>query len=285
MVLQQRQGRAMFHNLFIGYRGFSAHWRVYMILRRIQLMEPRNSDGMPAFKDELRLWVDGVTDKSVQTLESFLEEKYQLKAEVPKGEMDVEGYRMIEFGNNSLYQLNMPGNLCLEYAKLQSTFDTQDTSIRVLQELNEGRLLRGSKFETAEAYQIAQLDYVARAGKRQEQRMLRSILKEGRSVLVEVVADPEYAIAVGLYDAPKNYPKNPQITGSLMRLKFLPFAQQKDRVKELRNLLLGEDMTYETPRHKEVLDGVLSGEIFQYNGQALFEYREWKGRIGFTDAS
>ena len=65
-----------------------------MILRRIQLNEPRRASVPAAFQDELRLWVDGVSDENIKTLDDFLSDRYQLRAEASGSR--VEGYREIE---------------------------------------------------------------------------------------------------------------------------------------------------------------------------------------------
>ena len=254
-----------------------------MILRRIQLNEPRRASVPAAFQDELRLWVDGVSDENIKTLDDFLSDRYQLRAEASGSR--VEGYREIEFGIGSLYHLRMPGNLILSCEKLAQELNSHSMEIeqKHKQKQNDTMLLRGYKFENSAEYEAAQLDYASRVGKQHELKYLQDVLASGRSVFVEILKDPAKVIEVtGWGEAPKDYVKEMPLTGSMVMIKFLPFHEVNvANVKDLRNMLLGEDMRYETPRHKEVLDAVLKGDLKEYNGYALFEHRG--GESGFLE--
>jgi len=249
-----------------------------MILRRIQLMEPRYlGEGVPAFKDELRVWIDGVSDENIKTLDNFLTDKYLLRAEASGSRVD--GYRTLEFANNSLYQLRMPGNLCMVYTRVKHELDNYYRAVR--SDLNEQKLQRGIKFESAQTYQETLLAFIRNAEKTYGLRMLQSTLESGSSVLVEVLADPTKVIEVTSWgDAPKGDLDNEPLSGSLVRLRFLPYEKQTETVRELRNLLVGEmDMTYETPLHKKILNEVLDGSRKEYNEYAIFEYREQQRKL------
>ncbi len=269
-----------------------------MILRRIQLVEAGYipADCLhEAFKDELRLWFDGFTDEKLKTLDDFLEDKYQLRAEVEDVSSVAPGLRIVEFANQSLYWIQQEGNLCVRYNELydellcRSEQGEVDIEKQVRQEMNDHKLMRQAKFGDLGEYHNAFLDYADRVGKQAQLKFRGETLRAGSSVAVEILPDLREApdgkphLLPDWEDAPKDYVPEMPLTSAMVRLLVLPYTKQKDTVKELRNMLLGEcEMKYETPRHKEVLDAVLKGDLKEYNRCALFEHR--RGERGFGES-
>jgi hypothetical protein len=256
-----------------------------MILRQIQLGEVKESWTPRTFNTKLQLWFDQFSKSEVQKLEDFLDAKYMLRGE--QVHERVSGYRVVEFANHSFVQMRGKGNLFEECRILDDAvrgYDEKegyDSKSILRRESNQKHLSTRSKFPSLDEYHAAVMECADVKAMQAKWRYLKDLRDASSSLFIDILDNPKNSYDVGLYGGPKDHDLKRPLEGPIVKLTYMPFDSQKDVVKELRNMLLGDcEMEYETPRHKEVLNGILSGEIQEYSRCALFEYRERERKFG-----
>ena len=262
-----------------------------MRLRKLQLLSTDEIVHSTRFRlgpleipNMLTLWFDAVNTKDVNALVEFLKENYQLLPYTAQ----FSGYQgepctdyHVEYANNTLLVHGVPGNITRLYEELIEQRESKHEQMP--------RLLFKRPSSLAE-YDEAIRDYVNRSGeyigKRQNLdtriELLEEIIKKASSAILSVFNDTDPChplLNIGTDDMPSDYSKQknpncPAFESALVKVMFLP-AERK-LLKSFAGLLFERDCIYETPRHSEVLRGIVEETIKHYSGIALFEYQQDK---------
>lgn len=237
-----------------------------MILRKIQLKDENEYGLLPNFfNNKLMLWFDGFKEEDVEKLDKFFLENYHLKYEDNNIK---QGIITTEYANNSLYDFNVKGNLYEYYKK-----ELKLTGLRKL------IIDHKESIEKDPAKHEEDIKEYFRKKTEMENRSLyfedlEKYLKDGSSLVLSVIKDFG-SINYGSrhMDAPYDY-GNPEFQLNMAKISMMPVKY--DVLRELTGLLVGQGLDYETKRHKDIYQGIISENIKKYEGHAYYEN---KGKV------
>ncbi|GEM_PF-4279626 len=248
-----------------------------MRLRKIELKEKREDYFCSALSGSgdlswyipkrLALWFDGVSATDFKGLTQILDELYPLQRkekcshspEEPKAEVTDYGKGCFPyefFGELRHEELNYPHrnpnlNRCL---KVDGNYI-----------LNDARTMKRIFKESAEV--SAHGDYL---------KFLEEHLNQGSGARIWVMKNPKewnYGDMIGYGNLTKSPTESPfPFQSSLVEAVFIPPRQEV--LRALTGLLVERQAGYETPRHQEILEGILRGTITSYGGHARREFEK-----------
>ncbi|GEM_PF-4875580 len=239
--------------------------------------------GINLHGSELSLWFDAVQEKDQNALDHFFCAYYPLHENPLHKKTKISREKneplYAEYAQGSLYYLGGDGNLFLQYREITNATTEERMAMPDIENsvfsLRPERLLEPDAGLSPAAYADRVKRYLdirsASAAKSCYKEALRMHLQDVQSVLMTVMEDPHIAMRnPENHDIPKEYADKFQ--PPLMKLKFAAFP--KDFLERLTGLLTAHDLTYETPRHKEILQTIVLGDLREYHGHALAEFHE-----------
>ena len=238
-----------------------------MILRKIYLEDRKalirhEFDLSRFFDDRLILWFDKFTKEDVKKLDDFLLENYHLKYEDKSESLKDKSMKLIEYANNSLYFHHNEGNLIKHYDKLQ----VREHCLRYPENNENDPVTHANKIK----------EYFTKTTERELKseisKGLEEYLKQGSFVTVSIINDLKYLNYTSHHmDAPYDY-GNRIFQPTMLKLSLMPV--KNNILRGLTGLLVGQGLDYETPRHKEIFEGIIKGNIKEYSGNAYYEHNK-----------
>ncbi len=125
----------------------------------------------------------------------------------------------------------------------------------------------------AERVQRYMTQYADRAAKVRYNELLRIQVQDARSVLVSVMKDRQVGLSNSdHFDMPLD-PKEVRKIGLRPKLIKIHCAPMRPEImKGLVGVLTAHELEFETPRYQEILQGIVRGQIIEYNGNACKEF-------------
>ncbi len=208
----------------------------------------------------------------MNTLDTFLGGKYQLKQEAPAEELT--GVDIVEYANQSLFFLgNETTNLWKHLKEKKDEY--LDLLSDELKDNTPGNDIpfTSNALEYSNAIKNAFTQITKKMTKLQYHQNLEHHLQTGSSAMLFYANQLQsFKADTWTMDHPSDDWNSEPLQPQIIKLSFQPF--RKDVLTDLIGILFGEDLNYESPRHKEVLQQIVSGKLTEYRGHALCEHRE-----------